>query len=98
MRRERTWSLGRAVVAMTENGKTDSVSIEVEFIYDPDSENWAYRIPSLHVTGGAETEEEAFRMARESIIYALTDPEHSPGATKRGYFPAELKAGKLVTA
>lgn len=80
------------------DGKSDSVAIEVEFIYDSESENWAYRIPSLHVTGGAQTEEEAFQMARESIIYALTDPEHSPGATKRAYFPAELKAGKLVPA
>jgi hypothetical protein len=40
------------------DGKSDSVAIEVEFIYDLESENWAYRVPSLHITGGAETEEE----------------------------------------
>jgi hypothetical protein len=40
------------------DGKSDSVAIEVEFIYDPERENWAYRVPTLHITGGAETEEE----------------------------------------
>lgn len=80
-------------------GERDSVAIEVEFVYDPESHNWAYRVPTLHITGGAETEDEALEMARESILYALTGPQPTSGATKRGYFQATVSAPKhLVPA
>jgi predicted RNase H-like HicB family nuclease len=75
------------------------VAIEVEFIYDQESDNWGFRVPSLHVTGGAKTQAEAVEMAKEAILYALEGPESTNDATKRGYFAARISAPKhLVPA
>lgn len=68
--------------------------IEVEFTQDLDSHTWAYRIPSLHVTGVAESEAAAVELAQESIVYALESPEPGPGSTKKGYFSAKVSAPK----
>ncbi len=68
--------------------------IEVEFTQDPDSHTWAYRIPSLHVTGVAESEAAAVELAQESIVYALESPEPGPGSTKKGYFSAKVSVPK----
>jgi hypothetical protein len=40
----------------------------VEFVHDPESGGWAFRVPSLHITGGAQTEDQAKEMAREAIL------------------------------
>jgi hypothetical protein len=47
----------------------------VEFVHDPESGGWAFRVPSLHITGGAQTEDQAKEMAREAILFALDHPE-----------------------
>jgi hypothetical protein len=75
------------------NGKAGAVEIPVEFVHDPESGGWAFRVPSLHITGGAQTEDQAKEMAREAILFALEDPDPTPGgATKRGYFQATVTA------
>ena len=76
--------------------QTSEVAIEVEFIQDPDSLTWVFRIPSLHVIGVAETENEALILAKESIIDALETQETSPEATKRGYFNARVSSPKSL--
>ena len=47
----------------------------VEFVHDPESGGWAFRVPSLHITGGAQTEDQAKEMAREAILFSLDHPE-----------------------
>ncbi|MHB1527209.1 MAG: hypothetical protein ACYCZN_13195 [Candidatus Dormibacteria bacterium] len=74
--------------------RAGQAEIEVEFTQDPDSHTWAYRIPSLHVTGVAESEAAAIELAQESIVYALESPEPGPGSTKKGYFRAKVSPPK----
>jgi hypothetical protein len=77
-------------VSTSANGNGNVV---VEFVYDPESGGWAFRVPSLHITGGAQTEDQAKEMAREAILFALEGPDPTPeGATKRGYFRATVTA------
>jgi hypothetical protein len=53
----------------------------VEFVHDPESGGWCFRIPSLHITGGAQTEDQAKEMAREAILFTTLrrscQPTHS---------------------
>lgn len=42
----------------------------VEYIYDPESHNWCFRVPSLGIIGGTETREEAEQEAIAAIAYA----------------------------
>lgn len=51
---------------------SDAVA-KVEYIQDPDSHTWLFRVPSLHITGTAATKPEARDMAREAILFALED-------------------------
>jgi hypothetical protein len=78
------------VARVTEGG--DSVDITVEFIFDPDSDNWAFRVPNLNITGGAKTEAEVRELAREAILYALEGEDIGSAATQRGYFRATVSA------
>lgn len=49
------------------------MQLRVEYIYDPESRNWCFRVPSLGIIGGADTREEAEREAIATIAYALED-------------------------
>jgi hypothetical protein len=49
------------------------VQLRVEYIYDPESRNWCFRVPSLGIIGGADTREGAEREAIATIAYALED-------------------------
>jgi hypothetical protein len=47
------------------------MQLRVEYVYNPESRNWCFRVPSLGVIGGADTREEAERAALDAIAYAL---------------------------
>ena len=47
------------------------VRIDVEYYYDPESKNWGFVVPSLHIIGGAETREEAEQRAVDAIAFSL---------------------------
>lgn len=49
------------------------MQLRVEYIYDPESRNWCFRVPSLGIIGGADTREGAEREAIATIAYALED-------------------------
>ncbi|HEY8693970.1 MAG TPA: hypothetical protein VIR57_14645 [Chloroflexota bacterium] len=63
----------------------------VEFVYDPDSKGWSFRVPELHIVGGDTTRRKAERMAQEAISFTLE--EDDPGASRR---KGLLVAGALV--
>ncbi len=49
--------------------------LPVEFWYDEESRNWAFRVGELRIVGrGQETLKEARLAAAEAIAYALEDP------------------------
>lgn len=53
-----------------------AMQLRVEYLYDSESRNWCFRVPSLGIIGGAETREEAERGAIDAIAYALEgEPE-----------------------
>ena len=47
------------------------MQVRIEYIYDPESRNWCFRVPSLGIIGGADTREEAEQGAIDAIAYAL---------------------------
>lgn len=49
------------------------IEIAVEYYYDPESRNWGFTVPSLHIIGGGATREEAERLAAEAIAFTLKD-------------------------
>ena len=54
--------------------------LRVEYIYDPESRNWCFRVPSLGIIGGADTRGEAEWAVLDAIAYALED-EPDPSST-----------------
>ena len=62
-----------------------AMQLRVEYIYDPESRNWGFRVPSLGIIGGANTREEAERAADDAIAYALEgEGEAAPGNGRIG--------------
>jgi len=60
-----------------------STRLRAEFYWDDEAENWHYRVPALHLTGGGTSlREEAERDCIEAISFALQgDPsEYDPDA------------------
>jgi hypothetical protein len=49
------------------------MQVRVEYIYDPESRKWCFRVPGLGIIGGADTRGEAERAALDAIAYALED-------------------------
>ncbi len=47
------------------------MQLRVEYLYDPESRNWCFRVPNLGIIGGADTREEAEQGAIGAIAYAL---------------------------
>lgn len=55
------------------------MQLRVEYLYDPESNNWSFRVPSLGILGGADTRDEAERAAIEAIAYALEEGTEGDG-------------------
>jgi predicted RNase H-like HicB family nuclease len=47
--------------------------LRVEYVYDPESQNWSFCVPRLGIIGGADTREEAEQAVIEAITFALED-------------------------
>jgi hypothetical protein len=47
------------------------MQVRIEDIYDPESRNWSYRVPSLGIAGGSKTRENVEREVIEALTYAL---------------------------
>lgn len=62
---------------------TATAQISIQYIYDPESRNWCFRIPSLGIVGGAKTREEAEQQAIEAIAFTL-DCEQEAAAPTEG--------------
>lgn len=56
------------------------MQLRVEYIYDPKSRNWRFRVPSLGIIGGADTREEAERAVLDAVAFTLED-EPDPRST-----------------
>jgi predicted RNase H-like HicB family nuclease len=54
------------------------MQLRVEYTYDPESENWSFRVPSLGIIGGADTREAAEQAAIDAVAFVL---EGEPDAT-----------------
>ena len=54
------------------------VKPRVEYIYDPESRNWCFKVPVLRIIGGADTREEAELCAIEAIEFTLEDDLDAP--------------------
>ena len=55
--------------------KSIDVHIGIKYYYDPESRNWGFVVPGLHIVGGGETREEAERLAAEAVAFSLEDDE-----------------------
>ena len=69
------------------------MQVRVEYIYDPESRNWCFRVPSLGIIGGADTRGEAERAVLNAIAYALEDEPgpSSPGEAEIEYLELAIK-------
>lgn len=79
-----------------------TMKLRVEYYYDPESRNWGFEVPALHIIGGADTREEAEQQAIEAIDFALWsgDQEPVPEGSEVGYLTltveSQAKAGERV--
>ena len=72
---------------------------DVQFVYDPESRNWGFSVPALHIVGGDQTRSRAERMAREAIEFTLEDDDHPGGARHAGWWTSlALAAGAIAFA
>jgi hypothetical protein len=74
--------------------------VRVEYIYDPDSRNWGYEVPSLNIIGGAGTREAAEEQAIAAIAYSL-DCAHErslPSEGEVGYLQVTVDRERAVDA
>ncbi len=69
-----------------------NAKLRVEIMYDPESRNWSYHVPSLGIVGGSESREGAEREALETISFTLEADNQAPapegGAVE--YVPLQL--------
>jgi hypothetical protein len=47
----------------------------VRFTFDPESNNWSFRVPGLNIVGGGETRQQAESVAGKAIHFALQEPK-----------------------
>jgi hypothetical protein len=52
---------------------------KIQYTYDPESKGSSFRVPSLGIVGGAETQEEAERLADEAIAFAGRNDQPATG-------------------
>jgi len=69
--------------------------LRVEYVYDPESHNWSFRVPSLGIVGGAETREEAEKSVVDAVAFTIEGEEESspPAQTEVRYLNVEIAAG-----
>jgi predicted RNase H-like HicB family nuclease len=51
------------------------MQLRIAYLFDPESQNWSFRVPSLGIIGGADTREEAEQAVIEAITYALEEED-----------------------
>lgn len=57
----------------------DTMKLRIDYVYDPESRNWCFEVPSLRIIGGAETREEAQQQAIDAVAFTLeSDNEEAP--------------------
>jgi len=68
--------------------------LRVEYVYDSESKNWSFRVPTLGIVGGADTRDEAERKVVEAVAFSLegNDDASGPDAEVR-YLNVEISAG-----
>lgn len=63
------------------------MELQVEYIYDPESASWGYRIPALHIVGSADTRADAERAAADSVLISLQMDEDIEKEENGGLLP-----------
>ena len=58
------------------------MQLRVEYICDPESENWCFRVPSLGIVGGADTRDAAEQAAIDAVAFALEGEPNATDATE----------------
>ena len=58
------------------------MQMRVEYIYDPESRNWCFRVPSLGIIGGADTRDEAERAVLDAVAFTLEDEANPSNAVE----------------
>ena len=58
------------------------MQLRVEYIYDPESRNWCFRVPSLGIIGGADTRDEAERAVLDAVAFTLEDEANPSNAVE----------------
>jgi predicted RNase H-like HicB family nuclease len=54
------------------------MNLRVEYVYDPESKNWGFAVPTLGIVGSGETREEAELRAIEAIEFTLWSDDQDP--------------------
>lgn len=52
--------------------------VRVEYVFDPESHNWCFRVPSLDIIGGVDTREAAEQEAIDAIAFVLESEPDLP--------------------
>ncbi len=64
--------------------------LRVEYAYDPESDNWSFRVPSLGIVGGAKTREEAERKVLDAVAFTLEAEDETPVEGEVRYLNVEI--------
>jgi hypothetical protein len=67
--------------------------LRVEYVYDSESRNWSFRVPSLGIVGGADTRDDAERKVVEAVAFTLEgDDDASLAEAEIRYLNVEIAA------
>jgi len=71
------------------------MKLRVEYVYDPESRNWSFRVPSLGIVGGADTREEAEKRVVDAVAFTLEGEEDGAAVaqTEVRYLNVEIAVG-----
>jgi hypothetical protein len=75
-----------------------NAKLRVEIVFDPESRNWSYYVPSLGIVGGAESHEGAERDALEAISFTLEADNQAPAPEGGAVEYVPLQLGSLDAA
>jgi len=69
--------------------------LRVEYVYDAESRNWSFRVPSLGIVGGADSREEAEKRVVDAVAFTLEGENDglAPAQTEVSYLNIEIAAG-----
>jgi hypothetical protein len=68
------------------------------FVYDPESKNWGFRVPDLHIVGGDKTRSAAERTARDAIQFSLEDDDDRGRRRRGGWWSVALVLAAVAGA